>query len=71
MEAWYGITQTRQVYEKAIKDLTEEGAREVTNTLYPGINGCFRQKIKRGGRFREGGRGRGRDAHTEGPLDRH
>lgn len=29
VEAWYGVTQTRQVYEKAIKDLTEEGAREV------------------------------------------
>lgn len=29
VEAWYGVTQTRQVYEKAIKDLNEEGAREV------------------------------------------
>ncbi|CAN0130075.1 unnamed protein product, partial [Hapterophycus canaliculatus] len=29
VESWYGVTQTRQVYEKAIKDLNEEGAREV------------------------------------------
>lgn len=29
VEQWYGVTQTRQVYEKAIKELNEEGAREV------------------------------------------
>ncbi|CAN0465093.1 unnamed protein product, partial [Ectocarpus sp. 12 AP-2014] len=29
VESWYGVTQTRQVYEKAIKDLNEEGAREM------------------------------------------
>lgn len=32
MESWYGVTQTRQVYEKAIKDLNEEGAREVSES---------------------------------------
>lgn len=29
VESWYGITQTRQVYEKAIKELDDDGAREV------------------------------------------